>query len=147
MINKFNDITHDSNPEVLEQCCFDKFNCKCITPENLTSFDNFPFSLLHLNTRSLVKHYDDLLSLLASMDHMFNIIGCSETWINERASTNTLNLDGYVLYNKNRTGRPGGGVCVYANVQHSVTVRDDLYIDDGLSDSIFLELNVENKKI
>jgi len=106
------------------QHCFEKL-CKCVLPENLVEFDKLPFSLLHLNTRSLIKHDNDLLSLLASLDHKFNIIGCSETWINERSYLNTLNMDGYVLYNKNRTNRPGGG---------------------GLSDSLFIEIHNENMK-
>lgn len=142
----FDELITFRNHEVLDQHCFEKLRCKCVLPENLVEFDKLPFSLLHLNTRSLIKHHNDLLSLLASIDHKFNIIGCSETWINERTYLNTLNMDGYVLYNKNRTSRPGGGVCLYVNIQQSVTVLDDLLLEDGLSDSLFIEIHNENMK-
>ena len=57
-----------------------------------------------------------------------------------------LNLDGYKLYNKNRLGRPGGGVCLYAASELSVTIRDDLIIEDGHSDSLFMEIDMKNSK-
>lgn len=58
----------------------------------------------------------------------------------------TLNLDDYKLYNRNRLGRPGGGVCLYVDSGHSVNICDDLIIEDGHSDSLFIEINVKNGK-
>lgn len=106
--------------EVLEQYSFEKIKCKCVTPEELDKFDKLTLSLLHLNIRSLVKHHNDLLTLLAIPDYKFDIIGCSETWTNERSCMNTVNLDGYTLYHRNRKYKPGGGVCLDVNTQMRV---------------------------
>lgn len=99
----FHDIISEGNCEVLEQHCFEKLNCKCYTSDKLQYIKTkiTTHTLLHLNTRSLNKHHDELQSLLASLGHRFDVIGCSETWINEKLYHNILNLDGYVLYNKN----------------------------------------------
>lgn len=143
------DLISEGNCDVPEQHCFEKLNCKRYTPDKLKSIkckNDHSYSLMHLNTRSLNKHYDDFLSLLASLDHRFDVIGCSETWITDKSYLNILNLNGYVLYNRNRSGRPGGGVCLYINSLHSVSVCDDLNIDDGYSDSLFVEININNGK-
>lgn len=137
----------NNGDEILEQLCFEKLVCKRVTPENLNAFDKYSFSMLHLNMRSLNKHHEDLRSLLACMDHKFDIIGCTETWINNYTYLDLLKLDDYILYNKNRTGKSGGGVCIYANKQHTVLVRDDLSIDDEQIDSLFIEIKSDNTSI
>lgn len=143
----FEDLTNNGTHEVLEQHSIENIRSKCVAPENLAATNMHSFSLLHLNLRSLTKHHDDLISLLTATKHNFNIIGCCETWINERTYLDILKLDGYTLYNKNRTSKSGGGVCLYVHIQHSVTLRDDLFIDDGKSDSLFIEINTqENMK-
>lgn len=101
---------------------------------------------MHLNIRSLKKHYDDLVSLLASIGHNFDIIGCSETWLNEHTYLDIYNLNGYTLYYKNRFGQIGGGVCLYVNSQYSVKERMDIKLDNGYSDSLFLKLKNINAK-
>lgn len=142
----FEDVIKDCDTEFLEQYCFEKLNCKHVMPDNLKAFNNLPFSLVHLNMQSLNKHYDDLLAQLASMDHTINIIGCTENWMNDSTYKDILNLNVYTLYNNNRTGKLGGVVCIYTNKKQSVTVRDDLYIDNDQIDSIFVEINIEGRK-
>ena len=57
-----------------------------------------------------------------------------------------LNLDGYKLYNSNRLGRPVGGVCLYVHSGHSVNICDDIIIEDGHTDFLFIEININNGK-
>lgn len=57
-----------------------------------------------------------------------------------------LNLDGYKLYNRKRLDRTGGGVCLYIDSGHTVNICDDLIIEDGHTDSLFIEINV-NKSL
>ena len=136
--------------EAFEQNCLynsGNLNCKHLLPHQLKFINcNNNFSLMHLNIRSLSKHHDDLVSLLTNIGHSFKVIGCSETWLNEGSYMDILNLDGYKLYNKNRLGRPGGRVCLYAASELSVTIRDDLIIEDGHSDSLFMEIDIKNSK-
>ena len=54
----------------------------------------------------------------------------------------TLNLDGYKLYNRNRFGRAGGGVSLYA----AVSICDEFLIADGHSDSLFIERDAKSSK-
>ena len=70
---------------------------------------------MHLNIRSLSKHYDDLVAFLASIGKSFDIIGCSETWMSEQTLLDIYKIDGYSLYCINRQDRIGGGVCLYVS--------------------------------
>ena len=48
---------------------------------DLTQYENL--SLLHLNIRSLRSNLDDLYTLLEEGKHSFNVIGLTETWLND----------------------------------------------------------------
>lgn len=67
-------IINGKNCEILEQHCLDtceKLSCEYYMPDEiryLKTKDNFQYSLLHLNIRSLNKHHDHLVSLLATLD-------------------------------------------------------------------------------
>lgn len=143
------DINCCSEYEKFEQHCLTpgNLNCKYYNPEDIVKITHdFIFSLMHLNIRSLKKHHEDLVSLLACIGHNFDIIGCSETWLNGHTYLDIYNLNGYSLYYKNRLGKIGGGVCLYVNSQYSVKERTDIKLDDGYSDSLFLELKNINAK-
>lgn len=129
--------------DVFERHCLygEKRDCKSYLPDQLKNVNwKHTFSLFHLNTRSLVKHHDELVSLLKILDQDLSIIGCSEIWANERTYMDILNLDGYNLYYKSRVGRPGGGVCLYIKSDLLVNEYDNLYFDDDQSDSLFVEI-------
>ncbi len=111
-------------------------SCKYYAPEELKCLNNpNKYSLLHLNIRSLNKHHSDLVTFLSNLGCSFDVIGCSETWLNDRSYVDILNLDGYNLYYKNRLGRTGGGTCIYLKSKYQVNVCDDLSIDDESFDS------------
>ena len=134
----------DSNPCV---DYVDSLNCRSYSPDQVKHIlNNNNFSLLHLNTRSLQKHHDDLFSLMTITDHGFDVVGCSETWLNERSHIESLNIEGYRLINKNRSDKIGGGVCFYVRSKLNAIVCEDLIIDDGLSDSLFIEIKTSNTK-
>ena len=52
---------------------------------------NESFSLLHVNARSLSHNFDELCSLLSSLDHQFTCIGISETWFNSKTMVQMFN--------------------------------------------------------
>lgn len=68
-------------------------------------------SLIHLNTRSLVKKYDQFVFFLEQFSFRFNAIMLTETWFNSinRAPT----LPGYNCFSTNRTNSRGGGIAIY----------------------------------
>ena len=99
------------------------------------------FSLFQTNIRSLIKHHTELDSLLSTTNHSFDIVGCSETWLNENSHLDSLNIGGYNLMVKNRTYSVGGGVCLYVKSKYCVNVCENLTVNDGYSDSLFIEMN------
>ncbi len=50
------------------------------------------------------------------------------------------------LYLIDRLNRSGGGVCLYINSDLSAVICEDLVIGDGHSDSLFLQITLNNAK-
>ena len=55
------------------------------------------FSLLHVNSRSLLKNLDHLINYLSIISHRFSVIAVSETWGNVNNEM-FLNSSGYIVY-------------------------------------------------
>lgn len=89
--------------------------------------------------KSLKKHYDDLVVLLAMTGNCFDILGGSKTWLKEQM-LDFFNIDGYSVYFKNRVGKIGGSVRLDVKSHLSVKECNDLTIDDGCSESLFIEI-------
>ena len=101
----------NSEGDEFEHHCLDTSNnimCDTYVPEQLKglNINNTKLSILHLNIRSLNKHHDELVSLLSATGCNFDIIGISETWLNDRSYIDTLNIEGYKLFYENRVGKP-----------------------------------------
>ena len=54
------------------------------------------FSLCHVNIRSIRKNRSELESYLELLDHVFSIIGFTETWLND-SSCEIYGINGYSL--------------------------------------------------
>ena len=65
---------------------------------------------VHLNTRSLVRHFDDVACLVSSVHP--EVLALSETWLDSSVVDCELRLPGYSLFRRDRS-RCGGGVAVY----------------------------------
>ena len=52
-------------------------------------------SALHLNIRSLSKHFDELCHLLNSFPYQLDLFACSETWITPQVDISSLQISGY----------------------------------------------------
>ena len=71
------------------------------------------FSLLHLNIRSINKHFDDLQLLLDNPSHHLpSIIGLTETWLSSDPNP-PFALHNYDFIFNSRQDRAGGGVALY----------------------------------
>lgn len=75
-----------------QQCCdtVERITCRSFSPDQVINTNNF--SLLHINTRSLKKHHDELISLLSITDCSFDVVSCSETWLKEISHLDTLSI-------------------------------------------------------
>ena len=70
-------------------------------------YDNF--STIHLNIRSLCNFCYALQIFLSSLYYNFDIIGITETWLNNNSPINMYNIDNYSLVQVFRSDRTGGG--------------------------------------
>ena len=73
---------------------------------------NSSFSLLHVNSRSLVGNFDKFQSLISSLNKPFSAIGVSEIWLND-LTCDSVNISGYNFISNHRSTKTGGGVGVY----------------------------------
>ena len=86
--------------------------------------------MLHLNIRSLRKHFDELCNLLDSTPLKFNLIACSETWITPQADPNQFQISGYNMITDNRIPSIGGGVALFLKKKDvDYCLSEDLRID------------------
>ena len=94
--------------DIVNICKYHDINShKSSLPKNCPDY----LSIFHVNTRSLSKSYDNLISLLTSLPKLPDILCISETWL--KPCTIHLNeIDGYKSYH---THRPDGygGVAIY----------------------------------
>ncbi|XP_044757725.1 uncharacterized protein LOC123315888 [Coccinella septempunctata] len=68
--------------------------------------------LCHLNVRSLMDHFDDFRALIND----FEVVGVSETWLEEVVDTRFISIGGFTFYRSDRRrGRRGGGVGIYVS--------------------------------
>ena len=105
------------------------------------------FSLLHLNKRSIYNKFDAFKHLLDSLDMQFQIIGLTETWLNN-SNCDTFQLKEYNYVGSNRTSKRGGGVGMYISKNIKYQIRKDLTennIDDSI-ETIFIQVSKENEK-
>jgi hypothetical protein len=70
-------------------------------------------SVIHFNARSLRKNFDKIEKYIFELDHLFDVIAISETWLDTRFDPNEFQLKGYEMYREDRTCKRGGGVAIY----------------------------------
>ena len=77
---------------------------------------NSSFSLLHLNSRSLISR-------------LFSVIGISETWLNDHTS-DQVDIPGYNFISNHRTSKIGGGIGLYLLDYFEYKLLSDCNISD-----------------
>lgn len=96
--------------------------------------------MAHINVRSLVPKLQDIELFL--YDNNVDILACSETWLHESIDIETVKINNYAFYRRDRGGR-GGGVGIYINSSFRCSV-----IDTSTSiEQIWLSIPLGSKKI
>ena len=67
-------------------------------------------TVVHVNTRGLLRHFDDVASLVST--HRPQILALLETWLDSLVKDSELLLPGYCVFPYDRN-RCGGGVAIY----------------------------------
>ena len=100
--------------------------------------------MFHVNTRSLSKKFDQLLSIPSASNIPFDVLGITDTkqQIDKGFLTN-VSIDGYHMYTQPSKSL-AGGVAIYVNNKLDHFKRDDLTILHEDFESIWIE--IKNKK-
>ena len=113
-------------------------NCKYYDADNFVINVNVPvsFSLMHMNIRSVSKHFHEFTLLLYCMNYNFTIIGLSETWFTSQ-NVDCYKLLGYNIINDLRTNRAGGGASLLIRNSIPYALRSDLKVFGASIECIF----------
>ena len=123
-----------------------KVDCNYYLPDefkkhlSVTKQKSKSFSLLHLNIRSISNKFDSFKQFLDTLDKHFQIIGLTETWLND-TNYDSFNIKDYEYIGSNRANKRGGGVGMYISKQLIFKICDDLVqnIEDVI-ETMFIEI-------
>ena len=82
---------------------------------------------MHLNIASLIKHIDQLRTIL--LDKPCHILSINETRLSENIDDGFVKINGYDIFRADRN-RVGGGVALYVKTAINTNLRQDLVSDD-----------------
>ena len=102
------------------------------------------FSCIHMNSRSLLNNFDNIIEFLSSVKLHPTVLCVTETWFQEHAVHPLCNIDGYKFEGISRLTRRGGGVGVFINKNVQYIRRLDLEQNDSCIESVFVEIYNNN---
>ena len=82
---------------------------------------------MHLNIASLIKHIDQLRTIL--LDKPCHILSINETRLSENIGGGFVKINGYDIFRADKN-RAGGGVALYVKTAVNANLRQDLVSDD-----------------
>lgn len=98
------------------------------------------FSIVHYNIQSLSNKVD----LIESELRNFDVICLTETWLDRRIPDDSIKLNGFNLYRRDRPNDNHGGICVYVNQSLFSCRRQDLEFPQ--LECIWVEISLHNRK-
>ena len=105
------------------------------------------FSVVHLNSRSLLAIIDKIEMCLEELDWLFDVITVPETWIKESVSSYTM-LENYRMCHTHRQNKKGGGVAIYIKNNLDLNKIDVLStsIEDVIMEIFTVEICIKQLK-
>lgn len=102
------------------------------------------FSIMHHNIRSINKNLSNLTDLLSTLNLDFDVIGLSETWLQN--DQNIQPIENYYFVHNARTDKSGGGVGLLLKDSINFKLRHDLHINNySIMETVFIELLKTNE--
>ena len=119
----------------------DKFNSEYakVNAERIIKSVTNPFSMCHVNIRSVPKNFGHFEDYLSNLNHNFTFIGLSETWLTE-SNKEIYHLKGYNVATACRENKKGGGVALFIQKSLSYRMRDYLNVLNDNIEAIFVEI-------
>jgi Endonuclease-reverse transcriptase len=115
----------DTSPDTPNLSCYLNTSCSYSTEDEISSWPTFraPFSILAVNSRSLIHNFNKIELLLQNFQHNPDIIAVSETWLKNHQPLDLFTMNNYSLISFPRTSnKRGGGVAMYinANINYNI---------------------------
>lgn len=104
-----------------------------------------PLTFAHLNVRSLTGNFVGFRELID--EYKYDIFVVTETWLSDDTDLNTVHVNGYKLFTKNRETR-GGGVAIYVRNAYRTKLLQFFLINVDMNgvEQLWIELNLNHKK-
>jgi len=100
---------------------------------------------MHINCRSITKHFDEIRSLINYISKPLTVLAISETWL-KPFNEDIFQIPGYSFVSCLRpTTTTGGGVGLYINDCEKFRILPDLTINSDAIECIFVEITRQNK--
>lgn len=99
------------------------------------------FKLGHINVRSLIPSLMDLSYILTTKS--FDVMAVTETWLTSQIPSNTLHIDGFSFYRRDRIGR-GGGIGAFVKSELHSEILDIPEFDTNEVEMLWLRVNLGN---
>ena len=130
-----------------------KVKCNYLNIDSIDIESNQGISIIHINARSVIKHFDDIIFLLDECKFKFNVIVITETWFQE-INKDIYTIDKYnsihVVRNNNgiTNNNVGGGVSIFIQDDLIYNTLDNLCISiPNFLDIVTLSLNISRINI
>ena len=132
-----------------------QIECNYVECKSIKYVSNHGLSIFHLNARSFVHNFDDIIMLLDSIEIKFNIIVISETWLQEYnkylyqiENYNACHITRNNFINNTYNNNAGGGVSIFIQNHLNYNIMDNLCISKHeFVDILTISLNINNKNI
>lgn len=90
------------------------------------------FNIMHINSRSLTKNFDNMQLLLRSLHIQPDILAVTESWLTGN-NKHLHQLTGYHSYHLTRNTRKQGGVSIFVfNLIHSQEIKDLTIVNEDI---------------
>ena len=109
---------------------------------NFKPFSKYSLSILHLNIRSINKHFEAFKQFYLSLNFNFSIVCFSETWANDINinKSSSFQLPNYNTEHQIRKSGRGAGVCIFIRESLDYKIRKDLSINCDAIESLPIEM-------
>ena len=140
------DFHRDIDPE---NNFFNRINLECEyyteSQINHTITNKQGLSIIHFNCRSINANFEKIEEFLQNIDHTFDVIALTETWLNENSLV--PELVGFKCCHQPRLNKKGGGVAMYINNQLNFKILDTCTtsVNDTL-ECLSIEIVFDNSK-
>ena len=102
------------------------------------------FSIIHINSRSLIKTFSKVYDFLGMLKTKFSAVAVSETWLSDKI-VKDYELQGYHMFYVNRRRKRGGGVVLY--VDETLHCKQVKNMSKGIDDKLeFITVEIEMEK-